>query len=75
MTYPNCDPSVAIADCNTRAAVPTTITLDTPRYCPYVKHNSFTRMHSVAPTATGTWGGSNTLADYYQPFPCKLLRH
>ena len=60
MTYPNCDPSVALADCSTRATVPTMITLDTPRYCPYVKHNS--------------WGDSNALADYYQPFSCKLLR-
>lgn len=75
MTYPNCDPSVPIYACTTRAAVPTTITLGVPRYCPYVKHNSFTLLHSVAPTATGTWGDNNSLADYYQPFSCKLLKH
>ena len=74
MSYPNCDPSVPIYACTTRASVPTTITLDIPRYCPYVKHNSFTRLHSVAPTATGTWGDSNSLADFYSPFPCKMLK-
>jgi hypothetical protein len=46
-----------------------------PALLPYVKHNSFTRLHSVAPTATGTFGDNSVLADFFQPFPCKLLKH
>ena len=72
LTYPNCGPGVAIAFCNTRDSSATTVTLYRPRFCANAKFNAFTRLHSVAPTATGTWGDGNALADFISPFPCKL---
>ena len=73
LTYPTCPPNVALADCTTRGSAATTVTLDQPQYCANVKHHIFTRLHSVAPTATGTGGDGNALADFTRPFGCALL--
>jgi hypothetical protein len=66
LTYPNCPPPTAIADCPTRASEPATVTLSVPRFCTNKKRNLFTSLHEVAPTA------DPALADFTQPFPCKL---
>lgn len=63
MSYPNCDPSVAIAFCNTRASVPTTVTLDIPRYCPTSSTTASpacTRWRQQQPEPSGTTACSPT---------------